>query len=110
MLPLPESDPTEPTTLAGWVELSLLVVDDRQISFGEVAEELRDSNLLNTEEDDSDEARRERQTAAEELVNNVWSILEERQRLLGRNCPFLIERRMIRRRERRKRLEDVAGY
>ena len=112
MLPLPESDPTEPVTLAGWVELSLFAVDDSQISFGEVAEELRDSNLLLDEGEDESATgeRRERQAAAEEVVANIWSVLEERERLLGRSCPFVVERRLIRRRERRKSLQHVAAY
>jgi hypothetical protein len=108
MLPLPESDATEPTTLAAWLELSLLAVEDSQVSFGAVAEELRDSNLLHVDEKSDD--LHERQTAAEELATNVWSVLEERQRLLGPSSPFIIQRRVIRRRESRKRLEDVAAY
>ena len=111
MLPLPETDPTDPATLAGWVELSVLAVDDGQLSFGEVAEELRDSNLL--EDAVSDEERGvngERERLAEQLAADVWSILEDRTRLLGRSSPFILEQRLIKRRERQKKLEDVVAY
>jgi hypothetical protein len=111
MLPLPENDPTDPATLAGWVELSVLAIDDAQLSFGGIAEELRDSNLLQeTVAEDEDAVNGERERPAEQLVADVWSVLEERQSVLGRSSPFILERRLIKRRERRKKLEDVVAY
>jgi len=111
MLPLPESDPTDPATLAGWVELSVLAIDDAQLSFGNVAEELRDSNLLeDSAEEKEDAVDGEPDRLAEQLAADVWSVLEERQNLLGRSSPFILERRLIKRREGRKKLEDVAAY
>jgi hypothetical protein len=111
MLPLPETDPTDPATLASWVELSVLAIDDGQLSFGEVAEELRDSNLLEegvSEKESSVDGERER--LAEQLAADVWSVLEDRMRLLGRSSPFVLEQRLIRRRDRRKKLEEVVAY
>jgi hypothetical protein len=111
MLPLPETDPTDPATLAGWVELSVLATDDGQLSFGEVAEELRDSNLLEdaaSGEEHGVDGERER--LAEQLAADVWSILEDRMLLLGRSSPFILERRLIKRREQQKKLEDVVAY
>lgn len=111
MLLLPEADPTDPTTLAGWVELSVLAVDDGQMSVGNAAEELRDSNLLgDILEGEEDYIDGEQERLAEQTIADVWSILEERQRLLGPSSPFILERRLIRRRERRKKLEDVVAY
>jgi hypothetical protein len=111
MLPLPETDPLDPETLAGWVELSVLAVEDGQISLGDVAEELRDSNLLeDVLPEDTDSVDGEPERPAEQLAADVWSVLEERQRLLSSSSPFILEQRLIKRHNRRKRLEDVAAY
>lgn len=111
MLPLPESDPTDPETLAGWAELSVLSVEDGQISFGQVAEELRDSNLLKDAlPEEADELHGEPERPAEQLAADVWSVLEERNRLLGAGSPFVVGRRLLTRRDGRKKLEDVVGY
>lgn len=111
MLPLPETDPTNPETLAGWVELCVLAEDDGQVSFGAVAEELRDSNLLrDSSPPGSDDLDGEPERLAEQLAADVWSVLEDRWRLIGPCCPFSLEDRLVRRRQHRKRLIDVAGH
>src|SRR5262245_23973859 len=111
MLPLPETDTLNPETLAAWVELSVLAVDDARLSTGELAEELRDSNLLeDTLPEESDAIDGEPERPAEQLAADVWSVLEERQRLLGPASPFIFERRLITRRKSRCKLADVAAY
>jgi len=111
MLPLPENDPTDPETLASWVELSALVVDDGVVSLGNIAEELRDSNLLqDTLPDEENSVDGEPERLAEQLASDVWSVLEQRQRLLGPASPFIFQRRLIKRHERRSKLEAVTAY
>lgn len=111
MLPLPENDLTDPETLAGWVELSVLAVDDGQVSIGQVAEELRDSNLLKDAlPEETEDLDGEPERLAEQLAADVWSVLEERKRLLGASAPYYLDRRVLTRISRRKTLPDVAGY
>jgi hypothetical protein len=107
MLPLPENDLDDPATLAGWVELSVLAQDEGQVSFGDVIEELHDSNLV---QGSSDGVDGEPDRPAEQLAADVWSVLEERDGLLGSASPFVLERRLIKRQKLKNTLDKVPAY
>lgn len=89
MLPIPESDWSEPGVLEGWVELSVLAGGPGFATRGAILEALRDSTLFTTSRKGDGSGDTSDGTATS-TVGAIWKVLDERSALLGNAWPFAL--------------------
>src|SRR5437660_6959336 len=78
--------------LADWVEVSSLLSPEREIWIEEIADDLRDSGLI---EDEPSYPADTSQEQAELLASDILSHCEQRRRRLRENYPFAVRPQMI---------------
>lgn len=111
MLPLPESDWSNPEVLASWMELTVLAEDDGVALRGDALEALRDSQLFaDASITRGDERDSSTEDSAASALHETWQVLRRREELLEDAWPLRLTDNTLSRAPGKTTLRPVAAY